>query len=228
MSEVIPLMRLEQVAKSYGRHDIFENFSLDIKKGDSVLIQGPSGCGKTTLLRCMALLEPIDKGYIKFEGCRVLVAGTKAEPERHVRLAIGMVFQHLYLWPHLTVLENISLPLRLASHISNGQAEEKAREVLRLLNIGDKAAEYPVRLSGGQQQRVALGRALVHAPKLLLLDEITANLDPITSARVLEAVEAIWKRGTTIVLASHASQIPESLKKVMIQYETGNWRIEPT
>ena len=221
-------MRLDQVSKSYGRHDIFENFSLDIEKGDSVLIQGSSGCGKTTLLRCMALLEPIDKGCIKFEGCNVLIAGAKAEPARHVRLAIGMVFQHLYLWPHLTVLENISLPLRLASHLSNGQAEEKAREVLGLLNIVDKEGEYPVRLSGGQQQRVALGRALVHAPKLLLLDEITANLDPATSARVLDAVEAIWKRGTTIVLASHAVQIPESLKKVVIQYETGNWRIEST
>lgn len=228
MAEVFSLMRLDHVSKSYGTHVIFENFSLDIKKGDSVLIQGPSGCGKTTLLRCMALLEPIDKGCIKFEGRRILIAGAKAEPDRHVRLAIGMVFQHLYLWPHLTVLENISLPLRLASHLSNGQAEAKAREVLGLLNIADKKDEYPIRLSGGQQQRVALGRALVHAPKLLLLDEITANLDPATSARVLDAVEAIWKRGTTIVLASHAAQIPESLKKVVIQYETGDWRIEST
>ena len=228
MPQQIPLMRLDRVAKLYGSNKVFEELSVSIPNGASVLIQGPSGCGKTTLLRCMALLEPINKGYIEFEGHKVLSPDISPHPEHDVRLGIGMVFQHLYLWPHLTVIENVALPLRLAFRKSKGVAVEEARQVLELLHIAEKENEYPINLSGGQQQRVALARALVHSPKLLLLDEITANLDDATSKRVLEAVESIWKRGTTIVLASHAVQIPHSLKKVVFRYEAGKWRTEST
>jgi polar amino acid transport system ATP-binding protein len=221
-------MRLDRVAKSYGSNKVFEDISLSIPNGGSVLVQGPSGCGKSTLLRCMALLEPINSGYIEFEGYKVLSPDINPHPEHDVRLGIGMVFQHLYLWPHLTVLENVALPLRLVLRESKRVAAEEARKALELLNIAEKEKEYPLSLSGGQQQRVALARALVHSPKLLLLDEITANLDEATSKRVLEAVERIWRRGTAIVLVSHAAQIPHPLKKVVFRYEAGSWRTEPT
>jgi polar amino acid transport system ATP-binding protein len=220
-----PLMRLDNVAKAYGDNQVFKNLSFSIQERNSVVVQGPSGCGKTTLLRCMALLESIDEGRVDYEGIPVVLPHTKPEPPRRIRLAIGMVFQHLHLWPHLTVLDNVSLPLRLASGISRARAEEKAREVLNLLKIDHKDAEYPFTLSGGQQQRVALARALVHTPKLLMLDEITANLDQASATRVLSAVEEISNRGTTIVLASHSELIPNSLRQVIIRYDNGRWKL---
>ena len=220
-------MRLDKVVKKYGSSYVLKNISLSVFENTSLLIEGPSGCGKTTLLRCMALVEKINEGYIEFLGRRVSSPDNPPPPERDVRLEIGMVFQHLYLWPHLTVLENVALPLRLVQKQPKRIADEKAVRVLDMLDISEKREEYPSRLSGGQQQRVAIARALVHSPKLLLLDEITSNLDRAASERVLEAIESVWHRGTTIVLASHqADRIPKSLKEVVLQYEAGEWKFK--
>lgn len=188
-----------------------------------MLIQGPSGCGKTTLLRCIALLESIDKGTIEFEGQIILRSKQKPRPTRLVRLSISMVFQQLYLWNHMTVLENIALPLRLLKDLPESAIVEKAMGALDWLNIADKALDYPINLSGGQQQRVALARALVHSPKLLLLDEITANVDKATSVTVLKAVERIRESGTSTILVSHSPNIPDSLRETRITYEFGKW-----
>lgn len=222
MQAETPLLRLATVTKILGRHKVLDRISIDISRGSSVLIQGPSGCGKTTILRCAALLEKIDEGQIVFKGRTVLAAGAKPHPDRDVRLKISMVFQHLHLWPHLTVLENITLPLRLLG-ASDVSANEKALSVLGLLNISEKKDEYPLSLSGGQQQRVALARALVHSPDLLLLDEITSNLDVESAGRVLHAVEEIWRRGTAVVIVSHANFIPTPLKQTVLRFDQGRW-----
>jgi ABC-type polar amino acid transport system ATPase subunit len=218
------LMRLVNIEKHFGNTQIFENFFLDIPNGSSVLIQGPSGCGKTTLLRCMALLESIQEGSIEFGGETVLFPNMKPNPPRKVRLEISMVFQNLYLWNHLTVFENVALPLLLLGDNGEQFVGEKANHMLSILGLKGKEKEYPINLSGGQQQRVALARALVHSPKLLLLDEITANLDEETGKKVLQAVEIVWKKGTTVVIASHSPKIPNSLKKILLKYEFGRWK----
>ena len=217
------IMAVNRVTKLFGRNKVLSQVSFEVRAGSSVLIQGPSGCGKTTLLRCMALLEPIDSGYIEFDGVTILTPKKHPEPKASFRLAISMVFQHLHLWPHLTVLENVALPLSLARKLNDAHARRTALEALDFLRISEKANDYPLTLSGGQQQRVALARALVHRPRLLLLDEITANLDRDTSERVLEFVERILNQGTTVVIVSHAPWIPESLRKFVLKYETGEW-----
>ena len=199
MAEV--LLRLENIQKKIAGNTILDNVSLTLDRGESLLIRGKSGCGKTTLLRCIALLEQIDRGQILFDGKVVSEKGgldrAKHKPE------IGMVFQQLYLWPHLTVLDNVSLPLHLSQGGHKKLADGLAIEKLEQLGVIGKETAYPHQLSGGQKQRVALARALVHSPSLLLLDEITANLDPETASVVLGIIEKIVLSGTTVVMISH-------------------------
>jgi polar amino acid transport system ATP-binding protein len=198
-----PLLQVEIIQKKIGRQTILEDVSFTLNSGESLLIQGKSGCGKTTLLRCIALLEEIDRGQIIFDG-KVVSTSKKIDPSFD-RSSIGMVFQQLYLWPHLTVLENVALPLWLRNQGNRKVANKLAIEKLAQLGIDDKIDRYPQQLSGGQKQRVALARALVHSPKLLLLDEITANLDPETAQTVLNLVEEIIITGTSVILISHSS-----------------------
>ena len=199
MAEV--LLRLENIQKKIAGNTILDNVSLTLDRGESLLIRGKSGCGKTTLLRCIALLEQMDRGQILFDGKVVSEKGvldrTKHKPE------IGMVFQQLYLWPHLTFLDNVSLPLHLSQGGHKKLADGLAIEKLEQLGVIGKETAYPHQLSGGQRQRVALARALVHSPSLLLLDEITANLDPETASVVLGIIEKIVLSGTTVVMISH-------------------------
>lgn len=197
-------MKLSGVTKRFGSEVVLQRLDLPIYHGRHLLIRGPSGCGKTTLLRCMALLEPIQEGTIEFEGKSVLSANCSPQPEEAVRLRIGIVFQHLHLWPHLSVLENIALPLR-AQKVSEELALEKADAMLSRFSLEHKRNEYPHFLSGGQQQRVALARAFVHSPKLLLLDEITSDLDEQNSEKVMRAVQTIADGGTTVIMVSHAN-----------------------
>lgn len=195
-------MKFAGVTKRFGDEIVIRRLTFEVHSGRHVLIQGPSGCGKSTLLRCMALLESIQEGTIDFDGEPVLHAHCAPNPDNSLRLNIGLVFQHLYLWPHLSVLENICLPLRMQG-VSEHNAHEQAKAMIERFGLVQKLQEYPNFLSGGQQQRVALARAFVHSPKLLLLDEITSDLDEDNANKVMQAIETIAAGGTTIVIASH-------------------------
>jgi polar amino acid transport system ATP-binding protein len=197
-------LRVERIGKKFNHTTVLNTVSFSLTKGESMVIQGPSGCGKTTLLRCLALVEEVDQGRIIFNGEIVSKPGFIKRGYGRNRLEIGMVFQQLYLWHHLTVLENVSLPLWLRNGKNKRLADEVAKEQLALLGIENKANDYPNQLSGGQRQRVALARALVHSPQLLLLDEITANLDPETARKVIGIVEKITATGTSVILVTHS------------------------
>jgi ABC-type polar amino acid transport system ATPase subunit len=198
-------LTVEYLGKTLNRKPILDNVSFTLAKGESLLITGESGCGKTTLLRCLALLEEIDHGRITFNGETVSKKSQLKRATGADRLEIGMVFQQLYLWSHLTVLENVALPLWLRNGKDKTQSQTAAKKQLASLGLETKADDYPSQLSGGQRQRVALARALVHSPQILLLDEITANLDPETADRVLEIVGKIAASGTSIIMVTHST-----------------------
>jgi polar amino acid transport system ATP-binding protein len=198
--ETDPLLRLTNVRKSYGDKVVLADIDLAVKAHEVVCLIGASGSGKSTLLRTVNLLEPIDDGVIEFRGQEI--SEPTLEPSG-VRQRMGMVFQAFNLFPHLTVLDNITLaPIKVHGQ-SRAVAQERAYELLDRVGLSDKAAAHPDRLSGGQQQRVALARALATDPELLLLDEITAALDPELVGEVLELVRDLAESGTTMVIATH-------------------------
>ncbi len=198
MSDVV--LEVHNLRKSYGDRVVLADVDLEIRSGDVVCLIGSSGSGKSTLLRCLNLLEDIDDGVITFQGREV--SDPRAD-RREVRSRMGMVFQAYNLFPHLTVLDNITLAPRKVHRMSRGDAEARARALLERVGLADKAAMHPDRLSGGQQQRVALARALATEPALLLLDEITAALDPELVGEVLALVRDLAGEGTTMVIATH-------------------------
>lgn len=214
------LLAVSGLVKRYGKLRVLADVSFSLEAGSSLLVQGPSGCGKTTLLRCLALLEDIQAGEVVFGGQMILRAGYRVRPQRSARLGIAMVFQQLYLWGHLTVLDNVALPVCLGKGVARPMARSLAGDLLVSLGLGEKLSEYPANLSGGQRQRVALARALIHEPQLLLLDEITANLDPETALRVLSLVENVNAKGTSVILISHSDIIPSSLRRHSLVYDT--------
>jgi ABC-type polar amino acid transport system ATPase subunit len=213
-------LSIEHLDKRFNRATILGNVSFSLEKGESMLIQGKSGCGKTTLLRCIALLEEIDRGRIIFNG--KIVSKPGHVDRKNSRLEIGMVFQQLYLWSHMTVLENVSRPLWLRNGKSKKLADDFAKHRLAQLGIEDKANDYPNQLSGGQRQRAALARALVHSPQLLLLDEITANLDPETAYKVVGIVEKIIEAGTSVIWVTH-SELPSTIWSYTLYFNGGIW-----
>jgi ABC-type polar amino acid transport system ATPase subunit len=213
-------LSIENLGKRFNSVNILKNVNFSLEKGESMLIQGKSGCGKTTLLRCLALLEMIEQGRIIFNG-RVVSKSGHVE-RRDKQLEIGMVFQQLYLWSHMTVLENVALPLWLRNGKSKRLADELAKHQLAQLGIEDKAGEYPNQLSGGQRQRAALARALVHSPQLLLLDEITANLDPETAYKVVGLIEKIIEAGTSVIWVTH-SDLPSTIWSYVLRFDNGTW-----
>jgi polar amino acid transport system ATP-binding protein len=198
MSEV--LLEVANLRKSYGDNVVLDDIDLTVNKHDVICLIGSSGSGKSTLLRCLNLLEEIDDGVITFEGNEI--SDPRINP-RDVRRDIGMVFQAYNLFPHLSVLANCTLAPRKVGGVPKKEAEEKARTLLSRFGLGDKCDAYPDQLSGGQQQRAALVRALCTEPKLLLLDEITAALDPELVGEVLEIVRDEAKAGMTMILATH-------------------------
>ncbi|WSB38453.1 amino acid ABC transporter ATP-binding protein [Streptomyces scopuliridis] len=195
------MLRLESVRKTFGRDRVvLRDVSLDVAPHTVTALIGASGSGKSTLLRCANLLEEIDDGAIFLDGEEI--TDPRADPDA-VRRRIGVVFQSYNLFPHMTVLQNITLAPRRVLGVSREEAEARARELLGRLGLGDKAGEYPDRLSGGQQQRAAIVRALAVRPRLLLLDEITAALDPELVGEVLSVVRDLKGDGMTMVLATH-------------------------
>ena len=199
MTSAGELLRLDGVRKSFGRLEVLRGVDLTLAEHEVVCLIGASGSGKSTLLRCVNLLERIDGGRIALEG-REISAETDVD---RVRRQIGIVFQAFNLFPHMTVLRNVTLaPIQVLRH-SRRQAESDASELLARFGLADKSAEYPDRLSGGQQQRVAIVRALAMQPKLLLLDEVTSALDPELVAEVLNLIRELAEGGMTMLIATH-------------------------
>jgi polar amino acid transport system ATP-binding protein len=197
---VSALLEVENLRKSYGDRVVLADVDLAVGSHDVVCLIGSSGSGKSTLLRCLNLLEGIDDGVIRFDG--VEISDPRVDP-RKVRGRMGMVFQAYNLFPHLTVLDNCTLAPRRVHGVSPAAAEDRARTLLAQFGLADQADKHPDRLSGGQQQRAALVRALCTRPQLLLLDEITAALDPELVGEVLTIVRDLAEQGTTMVLATH-------------------------
>jgi len=196
----VPKLRLESLTKRFGNATVCDCIDLEVAVGEMLCLIGASGSGKSTLLRCLNLLEPIDDGSIWLDGTEISVPGYDPGP---VRQRIGIVFQSFNLFPHMTVMDNITLaPMRVLAQ-EKAQARQNARQLLSQFSLDDKAAEYPDQLSGGQQQRVAIVRALAMQPEVMLLDEITSALDPELVGEVLDVVRQLITRGMTIILATH-------------------------
>jgi polar amino acid transport system ATP-binding protein len=198
MSE--PLLEVTDLRKSYGDKVVLADIDLTVHPHDVICLIGSSGSGKSTLLRCLNLLEEIDDGVIRFGGREI---SDPRVDRRAVRRDIGMVFQAYNLFPHLTVLDNCTLAPRRVHGVPKAEAEQRARDLLEQFGLADQAEKHPDRLSGGQQQRAALVRALCTRPTLLLLDEITAALDPELVGDVLRIVRDLAEQGTTMILATH-------------------------
>jgi polar amino acid transport system ATP-binding protein len=193
-------VRLENVHKSFGKNEVLRGIDLALDEHEVVCLIGASGSGKSTLLRCVNLLEPIDQGRIVVEGVELTARGVDVN---RVRREIGIVFQAFNLFPHMTVLRNVTLGPRKALGLSRADAEARADELLGRFGLADKREAYPDSLSGGQQQRVAIIRALALRPKLMLLDEITSALDPELVAEVLNVVRELAASGMTMLIATH-------------------------
>jgi polar amino acid transport system ATP-binding protein len=193
-------VRLENVHKSFGKNEVLRGIELSLAEHEVVCLIGASGSGKSTLLRCVNLLEPIDEGRIVVEGVELTARGVDVN---RVRREIGIVFQAFNLFPHMTVLRNVTLGPRKALGLSRADAEARADELLGRFGLADKREAYPDSLSGGQQQRVAIIRALALRPKLMLLDEITSALDPELVAEVLNVVRELATSGMTMLIATH-------------------------
>jgi polar amino acid transport system ATP-binding protein len=186
--------------KSFGRAEVLRGIDLDVAEHEVVCLIGASGSGKSTLLRCVNLLEPIDAGRIVVGGEEITRRGVDVNA---VRKRIGIVFQAFNLFPHMSVLANVTLGPRLALGLSRAQARSRAVELLERFGLGGRLDDYPDRLSGGQQQRVAIVRALAMRPELMLLDEVTSALDPELVAEVLEVIRELAEGGMTMVIATH-------------------------
>ena len=194
------VLALEGVRKHYGETEVLRGIDLSVESHEVIAVIGASGSGKSTLLRTINLLETIDDGQIWLDGVDISNPATK--PDR-IRASIGFVFQHLNLFPHLSVLDNVTLASRHVLRIPRATAEKTGLELLERIGLADKARAFPDQLSGGQQQRAAIVRAIATNPKLLLLDEVTSALDPELVGEVLELVRELGAEGTTIVMATH-------------------------
>ena len=194
------LLSFRDVHKSFGDLHVLKGVTLDVQPADVVVLIGPSGSGKSTLLRCANALEQIDGGEVIFDGSPVAYTGRDVS---RIRAQIGMVFQQFNLFPHLSVVRNITLGPTEVRKIPDAKAEERARQLLERVGIPEKADSYPAELSGGQQQRVAIARALAMDPKLMMFDEPTSALDPEMIAEVLEVMADLARDGMTMLVVTH-------------------------
>jgi polar amino acid transport system ATP-binding protein len=195
-----PALEIEGLRKSFGQNLVLDGIDLSVGEHEVTCLIGASGSGKSTLLRCINLLEPVDAGRIVVSGEEITRRGVDVN---QVRRRIGIVFQAFNLFPHMSVLENVTLAPRLALRESRHEAEERARVLLDRFGLSDKVEAYPDHLSGGQQQRVAIVRALAMQPRLMLLDEVTSALDPELVAEVLDVIGELAAGGMTMVIATH-------------------------
>ena len=195
-----PVLEAEGLVKRFGEHVVLSGVDLAVAEHEVVVLIGASGSGKSTLLRCVSLLEELDDGTVRLDGEEV--TDPRADADR-LRSRFGVVFQAFNLFPHLSVLQNVTLAPRVVHGVSRDEAEERAMRLLDRVGLAGKAKAYPDRLSGGQQQRVAIVRALANEPRMLLLDEVTSALDPELVGEVLRLVRELKEQGTTILMATH-------------------------
>ncbi len=204
------MVEIENVHKSFGQLHVLKGISMSVKKKESVVIMGPSGSGKSTLLRCINYLEPIDSGSIAVDGELLTPKTSMRSVNLHkLRARIGFVFQRFNLFPHLTVIDNVSLALKIVKKMDKKKAEEIALHSLNQVGLKDKTFSYTDQLSGGQQQRVAIARSLAMHPKLMLLDEITSALDPELIKEVLEVLARVSESGMTMIIVTHELKFAE-------------------
>ena len=224
MSET--LLKIEGLKKSFGKLEVLKGLSTEIRKGEVVVMIGPSGGGKSTFLRCMNLLEQPTEVSIVFDGIDIVKADEATK--NRVRSEMGMVFQHFNLFPHLTILDNITLAPRLVRGVAKDVAEKKARELLDLVGLGEKASAYPQQLSGGQKQRVAIVRSLAMEPKVMLFDEPTSALDPEMVGEVLDVMKNLAKNGMTMVVVTHEMRFARDVATRVLFLEGGYISAEGT
>ncbi len=216
MSENV--LRIRGVHKKFGNNEVLRGIDLDIAKHEVVALIGASGCGKSTLLKTVNLIEEVNDGQI-FLG-ETDITDPRVNPDE-IRARIGVVFQHYNLFPHMNVLDNVTLASRKVFKIDKAEAEQRGIELLERIGLLDKAKKYPDRLSGGQQQRVAIVRAIATDPELLLLDEITSALDPQLVGEVLDLVRELANAGTTILMATHEMQFARKLADRIVFLSAG-------
>jgi polar amino acid transport system ATP-binding protein len=193
-------LAVEALHKSFGKLEVLKGIDLSLAEHEVVCLIGASGSGKSTLLRCVNLLEPIDSGRIVLHGSEITSGGVDVNV---IRRGIGIVFQSFNLFPHMSVIDNVTLGPRKALRLPGAEAEARADELLARFGLAEKRRDFPDRLSGGQQQRVAIVRALAMQPRLLLLDEVTSALDPELVAEVLAAIRELAEEGMTMLIATH-------------------------
>lgn len=194
------MIEFRKVYKNFGNLEVLKGIDLKIEKGQVVTLIGPSGSGKSTILRCMNLLEKPTAGQVFIEGQDITAAGVDIQ---EIRRNIGMVFQHFNLFPHMTVMENMTYAPVRVNKLDKAKAEEKSMELLKMVGLTDKANAYPGKLSGGQKQRIAIARALAMEPKIMLFDEPTSALDPEMVKEVLEVIKGLAHTGITMALVTH-------------------------
>jgi polar amino acid transport system ATP-binding protein len=195
-----PMVQLEGVRKSFGDNLVLDGIDLSVATGEVLVVIGPSGSGKSTLLRCVNLLEPIQEGRIYLEGEEITARGA---PVAKVRQRVGIVFQQFNLFPHLTTMGNLTLAARRIRKMKRRDAEARARELLAMVGLEEKADQHPHQLSGGQQQRVAIARALMMNPHVMLFDEVTSALDPELVGEVLVVMRDLARTGMTMLVVTH-------------------------
>ena len=213
------LLKIEGLKKSFGKLEVLKGLTTTIKKGEVVVMIGPSGGGKSTFLRCMNLLEQPTEGRIVFDDIDIVSADEKTKNK--VRSEMGMVFQHFNLFPHLSILDNITLAPRLVRGVDRATAEKKAMELLERVGLAEKAKAYPQQLSGGQKQRVAIVRSLAMEPKVMLFDEPTSALDPEMVGEVLDVMKDLAKNGMTMVVVTHEMRFARDVASRVLFLEGG-------
>ena len=212
------LLKIENLTKEYEGPKILDGINLEVKKGDVLVVVGPSGCGKSTLLRCINALEPIQGGTIKLQGMDIRKGSKNITT---LRQKIGMVFQSYELFPHLTVIDNITLAPVKVQKRDKAEVRKEAMELLARVGLADKAKSYPRQLSGGQKQRVAIVRALCMHPEILLFDEVTAALDPEMVREVLDVMLDLAKQGKTMLIVTHEMQFAKAVADKVIFIDQG-------
>jgi ABC-type polar amino acid transport system ATPase subunit len=222
-----PIVQIKDVRKSFGSTIVLDGVSINVHRGEVYALIGPSGSGKTTLLRCINALSPIDSGEVRVDGTLVtngLLLGQKKPNKRElrrIRANIGFVFQLFNLFPHLTVLQNITVAPIKVKKVPKITAEQKARELLHLVSLTEKADTMPGLLSGGQKQRVAIARTLAMEPSVILFDEVTSALDPERVGEVLDVIRELARRGMTMIIVTHEMKFAREVSDRIVFMEAG-------
>ena len=222
------MVKIEALTKSFGPHTLFKDLTLEFPRGELTAIMGPSGCGKSTLLRCINFLELFDSGHISIGDLTVGWNANEAlSPDKQIalhrmRLKTGMVFQGFNLFPHLTVLENVTLAPIQVKKLKPADAMELGRTILKRVGLTDKTDAYPAKLSGGQQQRVAIARSLAMQPEVMLYDEPTSQLDPRLVDEVFNVMRELDAEGMTQIVVTHHVQFARDAAKRVLSFENGH------